>query len=204
MKKNPMHLLLILFGLMAFMSNTASAQTITACDGDNQLNNLAEVTAAAELDTDSTPDNFNPADLTTAEDDTAQDCTTITKLIDLELDKVVSANLTLDGICTPANDSGDNRDTAANCDGTTGNGDPSVVYCGDQIQYTLTLSNTGASTATGITVTDELPAALVYVSSAGGDSSSHDALTNEVDWTVNSLAKNASTDLTVIADVTCT
>lgn len=200
MRRNPINLLVLLVGVIALMSGSASAQIIEACDGTNDLNNIAEVTAAAELDADSTPDNRenNPN-----EDDTAQDCTTITSLIDLELDKVVSRNITLDGICSPANDSGNNRDNVANCDGSTGNGDPSVVYCGDQIEYKLVLSNTGASTATGITVTDALPAALTYVSSTGGDGSSHDVGTNEVSWTVNSLAKAASIDLFVIADVTC-
>lgn len=200
MRRNPINLLVLLVGVIAFMSGSAGAQIIEACSGPNKLNNIAEVTAAAELDADSTPDNrgTNPD-----EDDTAQDCTTITSLIDLELDKVVSRNITLDGICSPANDSGNNRDTAANCDGSTGNGDPSVVYCGDQIEYKLVLSNTGASTATGITVTDALPDALTYDSSTGGDGSSHNVGTNEVSWTVNSLAKAASIDLFVIADVTC-
>lgn len=200
MRRNPMNLLVLLFGVLAFMSSTASAQIVEACDGANDLNNIAEVTAAAELDVDSTPNNqsTNPN-----EDDTAQDCTTITSLIDLELSKVVSRNITLDGICSPNNDSGNKLDTAANCDGNTGNGDPNVVYCGDEIEYKLVLSNTGASTATGITVTDTLPAALVYIDSDGGDSDFYDDGTNEVSWTVNSLAKATSVDLFVTADVTC-
>jgi len=207
MKKNPMHLLLILFGLMAFMSNTANAQTFTLeeCVGDNKLNNLAEVTAAAEVDTDSTPNNFSPGDAT-AEDDAAQRCTEINALIDLRLDKVVSRNVTLDGICTVGNSSSDPRDDPANCDGDDGK--TNVIYCDDQIEYTLTLSNAGPSQATGVAVEDVLPGKLAYVSSAPVASSAPTITTpptlgGTVTWTGLTVDAGGSVSLTIVADVTC-
>lgn len=199
MKRNAIGFVLLLLAATVALSNTASAQTVTACDGPLELNNIAEVTDAVELDTDSTPDNFDTSDLSTAEDDTAQSCTTITKLIDLELSKVVSQNVTLENICTTNNDSGDSRDTSTYCDGE--NARDNFIFCGDTIQYTLTLLNTGASTATGIEVTDTLPSAIANPSSSGGDSTS--ILAGVVTWGVNSLGKGASIDLLVEGEVTC-
>ena len=204
MKKNPMHLLLILFGLMAFMSNTANAQTFTLeeCVGNNKLNNLAEVTAAAEVDTDSTPNNFSPGDAT-AEDDTAQRCTEINALIDLRLDKVVSRNVTLDGICTDGT-SGDPRDTAAYCDGP-GDGKTTVIFCSDQIEYTLTLSNDGPSQATGVAVEDDLPGQLAYVSSdpVASSAPTPPSLGGTVTWTGLTVNVGSPVSLKIVADVTC-
>ena len=43
---------------------------------------------------------------------------------------------------------------------------PAVVWPGDEITYTLTVSNSGALTATAVTLTDTLPAGVVYLRSA--------------------------------------
>lgn len=207
MKKNPMHLLFILFGFMAFMTNTANAQIISACDGPDDLNNIAEVSAAAETDLDSTPDNRgdNPG-----EDDTAQNCTTINPLIDLSLEKIVSRNFTLDGICTENNGSTNPRDIPANCLGA-GEANPTAIsniYCDDQIEYTLTLSNAGPSQATGVEVQDILPVQLVYDSSDPDgvfveDTSPTPSTGGTVTWTGLTVNVGSPVSLKIVADVTC-
>jgi uncharacterized repeat protein (TIGR01451 family) len=45
---------------------------------------------------------------------------------------------------------------------------PSTAGTGEQVTFTITAANAGPSTATGVTVSDTLPAALAYVSDDGG------------------------------------
>ncbi|WP_139142084.1 putative Ig domain-containing protein, partial [Alteromonas lipolytica] len=67
---------------------------------------------------------------------------------------------------------------------------------GDNVSFTLTVSNTGPDAATNVVVTDQLPAGFTFVSSDG----SYDATTGL--WTVGSLANGASATLTIIATTT--
>lgn len=69
---------------------------------------------------------------------------------------------------------------------------------GETIQYTIVLNNAGPGTATGIKVSDVLPAGIVYVSSSP-TVGSFDSNTNL--WTVASLAANASATLVINARV---
>jgi uncharacterized repeat protein (TIGR01451 family) len=69
---------------------------------------------------------------------------------------------------------------------------------GSNVTFTLTVSNTGATTATNVVVTDLLPAGLVFVSAApsqGGYVSGTGL------WTVGSIASGGSATLTLVATV---
>ncbi|MCD6136616.1 DUF11 domain-containing protein, partial [Candidatus Bipolaricaulota bacterium] len=68
---------------------------------------------------------------------------------------------------------------------------------GDTIVYTITLTNGGPSTATGVQVTDALPAGLTYVSDNGGGA--YDSGTGV--WSVASLASGSSMSLAISATV---
>lgn len=74
---------------------------------------------------------------------------------------------------------------------------------GETLTYTITVLNTGAVEAKGVTVSDVLPAGLSYQSSTGGAASggSYDAATGAVTWTVD-VPANGSAVCTVAAEVT--
>ena len=70
---------------------------------------------------------------------------------------------------------------------------------GENFTYTLTVTNNGPATATGVVVTDTLPAAVTYVSATPAPASvSGQMLT----WNVGSLAVGASTTITVTVNAT--
>ncbi|WP_139142085.1 VCBS domain-containing protein, partial [Alteromonas lipolytica] len=71
--------------------------------------------------------------------------------------------------------------------------DNATPNLGDNVSFTLTVSNTGPDTATNVVVTDQLPAGFTFVSSDG----SYDSSTGL--WTVGSLASGASATLTIVA-----
>ena len=72
-----------------------------------------------------------------------------------------------------------------------------AVHPGDQFAYTLTVTNNGPADATGVVVTDVLPAGLTYVSDSCGGS--WNAGTGTWTWTIGALSAstNVSCDLTV-------
>jgi uncharacterized repeat protein (TIGR01451 family) len=78
---------------------------------------------------------------------------------------------------------------------TVDNAAPNV---GDVVTFTLTLSNTGPNSATGVAVTDQLPAGFTFVnaSTAVGGYNPNTGI-----WTVGALANNASATLTIQARV---
>ena len=69
---------------------------------------------------------------------------------------------------------------------------------GDQITFTVTLSNQGADAATGVQVTDLLPAGVSFVS-ANPSQGTYDSTTGL--WDVGTLANGAQTVLTITATV---
>ena len=71
---------------------------------------------------------------------------------------------------------------------------------GDLVTFTVVLSNVGPDTATGVTVTDALPAGLVYDSSTASGTGSYDELTDV--WTVaDPVAAGGMATLTLTAVV---
>ena len=66
----------------------------------------------------------------------------------------------------------------------------------ENVTFTLTLTNDGPDAATGVTVTDLLPAGLTFVSSTGGDYNSGTGL-----WNVGGLASGASATLQITVQV---
>lgn len=79
---------------------------------------------------------------------------------------------------------------------TVDNANPSV---GEEIGYSIVVTNDGPSAATGVQVTDELPAGLAFVG-ANASTGSYNFATHE--WTVGSLANGASATLHLRATVT--
>ncbi|MEJ8756560.1 T9SS type A sorting domain-containing protein [Pontibacter sp. H259] len=69
---------------------------------------------------------------------------------------------------------------------------------GDQVTYTVTVSNNGPSTATNVLVTDKLPASLTYNSSNATTGSYNPATGN---WTVGTLTSGATATLTITATI---
>ena len=74
---------------------------------------------------------------------------------------------------------------------------PDPVVAGDQVTYTLAIANAGPSTATGVTVTDPIPAGTTFVSATGGGSHSAGTVT----WNLGSLASGASTNVQLVVAV---
>src|SRR5262249_33945410 len=77
---------------------------------------------------------------------------------------------------------------------TVSNPRPNV---GDTIAYTVTAANHGPNDATGVTLTDLLPAGLTFVSSSAG--AAYDSTTGL--WTVGTIADGGNAVLTVLATV---
>jgi uncharacterized repeat protein (TIGR01451 family) len=74
-----------------------------------------------------------------------------------------------------------------------------AVAPGDTLTYTLTATNNAAWPATGVVVTDELPAPLTFVSASDGGS--YDATTRTVTWNLGELAGGAARTAQVVATV---
>jgi len=75
---------------------------------------------------------------------------------------------------------------------------------GDVVMFTLDVRNNGPDTATNSTVTDALPAGLIYqiASISGGDASNDsDPAGSGLSWVINSLGAGSSTALTFSATI---
>ncbi|NJO92735.1 MAG: DUF11 domain-containing protein, partial [Chloroflexia bacterium] len=78
---------------------------------------------------------------------------------------------------------------------TVNNSTPNI---GDNVIFTLTVTNNGPSDATGVNVTDNLPTGYTYVSDDGAG-----AYTGGV-WTIGNLSNGATTTLNITATVNVT
>jgi uncharacterized repeat protein (TIGR01451 family) len=79
---------------------------------------------------------------------------------------------------------------------------PSTVVTGSNITYTLTVTNNSPGGATEVTVTDTLPPETSFVSCASADGICSGS-GNQRTITFASLAANASTTITLVAQVNC-
>ncbi len=73
---------------------------------------------------------------------------------------------------------------------------------GDVVTYTLTATDAGPDDATGVVVTDVLPAGLAYVTGSGSPGVSYDGATRTVTWTAGAIA--VGTPAVATYDVTVT
>ncbi|WP_291871635.1 isopeptide-forming domain-containing fimbrial protein, partial [Maribacter sp.] len=74
--------------------------------------------------------------------------------------------------------------------------DNSTPEVGDTITWTLTAENKGISDASGLVITDQLPAGLTYTGHSGG---TYNPATGE--WTIGALAANSSVSLNISSTV---
>ena len=74
----------------------------------------------------------------------------------------------------------------------------SAMYIGGERDYTITATNTGEATLTGVTITDTIPDGLSYVTSDNGGTIAD----NVVTWNVGSLAveESATVSVTLMGD----
>jgi len=70
---------------------------------------------------------------------------------------------------------------------------------GNTIIYTITATNNGPNTATGVEITDTLPSGITYVSHTASAGTTYSNATGK--WTIVSLANGASATLTINATV---
>ncbi|MBM9509502.1 isopeptide-forming domain-containing fimbrial protein [Actinacidiphila acididurans] len=77
--------------------------------------------------------------------------------------------------------------------------DATTVTVGQTVTYRVTVRNSGPNQATGVTVTDQLPDGLAFLS-ADGTSGSYDPATGQ--WTVGDLAEGATATLVLRAKAT--
>ncbi|HEV7768290.1 MAG TPA: IPTL-CTERM sorting domain-containing protein [Thermoanaerobaculia bacterium] len=105
-----------------------------------------------------------------------------------------------------SSDSNPANDSATDTDTLTGIADLSItkqlttagsISVSDNIDFELTVSNAGPSAATGVVVTDTLPASLTYVSNDCGASFASPTLT----WNVGNLAVSGSANCTLTVQV---
>ncbi len=139
------------------VGSTASLAIVATVTNAGSKTNTAEVTAANQTDSDSTPANGSAT-----EDDRAS--VSITPAIaDLALTKTVS------------------------------NASPSV---GQNVTFTVRVSNTGPDPASGVVVKDLLPTGMTFVSSTA-TTGTYDSATGL--WTVGSLANAGTATLQIVA-----
>ncbi len=77
--------------------------------------------------------------------------------------------------------------------------DPAIR--GNQLTYTLSISNNGPSDATNVEVVDTLPAGVTFVSATGGTATAPSGGSTDVTVAVGNLASGASQDVTITVTV---
>ena len=148
--------------------SNASINIIVTVDQDGEVANTAQVATSDQTDPDSTPDNNIPG-----EDD--QDSASVTGFTpqpepqpDPEIDLSLEKTVSSD-----------------------------AVTVGATVTYTLTVSNSGPDTATGVTVEDILPAGVTWAD----DDSDDDYNTGNGIWTVGAIVAGSNASINIIATV---
>jgi uncharacterized repeat protein (TIGR01451 family) len=80
-------------------------------------------------------------------------------------------------------------------------GPASQIYAGSNFTYTVTVTNRGPATATGLKMTDNLPGGLNFVSTSQG---SFSLLPGAVNFTLGSLTAGTSTNFTITVNAPAT
>jgi uncharacterized repeat protein (TIGR01451 family) len=79
---------------------------------------------------------------------------------------------------------------------------PDPVSVGQNLTYTITVTNHGPNDSSGSTVVDTLPAGVTYDSTDSSPGGTFDSLTNTVTYNVGALADGSSTTLTLVVQPT--
>ncbi len=141
---------------------TATLQIVATVASLGAKTNTAQVTAADQADSDSTPNNS-----VAAEDD--QSSATVTpRQVDVAITKTAS---------------------------------PTTVTLGGNLTYTLTVTNNGPDTATGVSVVDTLPAGVTFVSATPSQGTATQA-GGVVTATIGTIAANQSATITIVVTPT--
>lgn len=106
---------------------------------------------------------------------------------------------------TPDENTGNNEATAgltfeASSDLSIDKTGPTEVVAGTSLTYTLEVTNGGPSTATGVTVTDELPAGVEFVSATPSTGSVNES-GGTVVWNVGTMGAGDTQSLDIVVDV---
>jgi gliding motility-associated-like protein/uncharacterized repeat protein (TIGR01451 family) len=76
---------------------------------------------------------------------------------------------------------------------------PSQVFVGDQVTYTMVISNNNQVPAINVVVSDELPEGVSFVSASDGGS--YDAQSNTVTWSLGDLAADSNISISLVVEV---
>ncbi len=85
--------------------------------------------------------------------------------------------------------------------GVTKASNPTTVVPGNQVTYTLVVTNSGPSDATGVIATDTLPAGVTFVSGSGTGGATVTNNSGIVTANIGNLARNATSTITIIGSV---